>query len=53
MFSLLSGVSFKAEAKGEADLSRTKDKIAKNILENTLLADFIALLEADKKTSQK
>lgn len=49
LFSLLSGVSFKAEAKGEADLSRTKNRIVKNILENTLLADFIALLEADKK----
>ena len=49
LFSFLSGISFKAETGGEIDLSRKKDKIAKNILENTLLADFVTLLDGDKK----
>ena len=52
LFSFLSGVSLKAETEGEIDLSRTKDRIARNILENTLLADFVALLEADKKRTK-
>ena len=52
LFKFLSGVSLKAETEGEIDLSRTKEKIARNILENTLLADFVALLEADKKRSK-
>lgn len=49
LFKFLSGISLSAEVEGDIDLSRTKEKIARNILENTLLADFVTLLEADKK----
>jgi hypothetical protein len=36
-------------AKAEADASYKKDRIVKNILENTLLADFVDLLKNDAK----
>lgn len=49
IFNFLSGATFKAEAGVNANLSKKSDRIAKNILENTLLADFIALLGADKR----
>ena len=49
IFSFLSGASINAEAGLNTNLSRKSDKIAKNILENTLLADFIALLDADQR----
>lgn len=49
IFSFLSGVSLSASAEGSAEMSRKKDRIAKNILENTLLADFISILEADTR----
>lgn len=45
----LSGATINADAGVNANLSRKSDRIAKNILENTLLADFIALLDADKE----
>lgn len=31
---------------------RKSERLAKNILENTLLADFIALLESDKRRTK-
>lgn len=49
IFSFLSGAKINAEAGVHADLSRKSNRIARNILENTLLADFIALLDADKR----
>ena len=49
IFSFLSGATISAEAGVNAALSRKSDRIAKNILENTLLADFIALLDADTR----
>lgn len=49
LFSFLSGVSFKASAKAEANTSYKKDRVIKNILENTLLADFIELVKSDRK----
>jgi hypothetical protein len=52
LFGFLSGVNISAKASGEMELSRKKDRIVKNILENTLLADFIALIEADEKRSK-
>lgn len=52
IFSFLSGTTINAEAGVKGDLSRRSDKIAKNILENTLLADFIALLAADKRRTK-
>lgn len=52
IFSFLSGATVTAEAGVNANLSRKSDRIARNILENTLLADFIALLEADNRRSK-
>lgn len=52
IFSFLSGVTINAEAGVNAGISRKSDRIAKNILENTLLADFIALLDADKRRTK-
>ncbi len=49
IFSFLSGATINAEAGVNVNLSRKSDRIAKNILENTLLSDFIALLDADKR----
>lgn len=52
IFSFLSGATINAEAEANANFSRKSDRIAKNILENTLLADFIALLDADKRRTK-
>jgi hypothetical protein len=52
IFSFLSGANITVEAGVNANLSRKSDRIARNILENTLLADFIALLEADDRRSK-
>lgn len=52
IFSFLSGATINVEAGVNANLSKKSDRIAKNILENTLLADFIALLDADKRRTK-
>ena len=52
IFSFLSGATINVEAGVNANLSKKSDRISKNILENTLLADFIALLDADKRRSK-
>ena len=52
IFSFLSGASINLEAGAHANIARKSDKIAKNIIENTLLADFIALLDADKRRTK-
>lgn len=52
IFSFLSGARINAEAGVNTNFSRKSDRIAKNILENTLLADFIALLDADKRRTK-
>lgn len=52
IFSFLSGASINVEAGVSGNLSRKSDRIAKNILENTLLTDFIALLDADKRRTK-
>ena len=49
IFSFLSGISISANAEGDAEMSQKRDRIAKNILENTLLADFISILESDTR----
>lgn len=49
LFGFLSGITINGEAGANANLSRKSNKIAKNILENTLLADFITLLDTDKR----
>ncbi len=53
LFSLLSGVTLNANAKGNVDINRKSEKVAKNILENTMLADFLDLLNKDEKKKEK
>jgi len=48
----LSGVSFDVKGTGTAEASKKRDRIAKNILENTLLSDFISMIEADERRSK-
>ena len=52
IFNFLSGATINAEAGVNANLSRKSNRIAKNILENTLLSDFIALLDSDQRRSK-
>lgn len=49
IFSFLSGGKINIEVGADANAMRKSERLAKNILENTLLADFIALLESDKR----
>lgn len=53
LFSFLSGISLNASTNGDIDINRKKEKIARNILENTLLADFIALIDKDERKKEK
>jgi hypothetical protein len=53
LFSFLSGVTLDANAKGHVDINHKSEKVAKNILENTLLADFLDLLNKDEKKKEK
>lgn len=53
LFSFLSGITFNASVKGNADINRKSEKIAKNILENTLLADFLDLIGRDERKKEK
>lgn len=52
IFNFLSGATINAEAGVNTNLSRKSNRIAKNILENTLLADFIALLDSDQRRTK-
>lgn len=52
IFSFLSGGKINIEAGTDANAMRKSERLAKNILENTLLADFIALLESDKRRTK-
>ncbi len=49
LLEFLTGISGSAEAKAGSDLSYNKNKIVKNILENTLLSDFLDLIKNDSK----
>lgn len=49
LLEMLTGGSISANAKASTDMAYKRDKIVKNILENTLLADFLYLLKNDKK----
>jgi len=48
-FGFLSGIKANAAVKAGADINYKKNRIVKNILENTLLADFIDLLRSDSR----
>ena len=52
VFSFLSGGKINIEVDADTSALRKSERLAKNILENTLLADFIALLEADKRRTK-
>lgn len=49
LFSLFSGANLNVGANVSGDISYKRDRIVKNILENTLLADFILFLKDEKK----
>lgn len=49
LFKMLTGLSFTANIGGGAGVEAKKQKIAKNILENTLLSDFVDLIDSDSK----
>lgn len=49
----LTGASFNGTTKIDGGLSYTKDKVVKNILENTLLADFLELFKKDKNRKEE
>lgn len=49
LFSFLSGVSLNAEVSASTETSYKRDKVVKNILENTLLSDFVELIKNDAK----
>ncbi len=49
LFEFLVGTSVNATGKAGGGLSYNKDKVVKNIIENTLLADFLDLIKNDKK----
>lgn len=52
IFTFLSGATINAEVGVNTNLSKKSDRIAKNILENTLLADFISILDADQRRTK-
>lgn len=49
LFKALTGVGVEASLEGHAGVEAKKEKIAKTILENTLLADFVELIDTDSK----
>lgn len=49
LFKALTGIGIDASISGQTGVDAKKEKIAKTILENTLLADFVALIESDSK----
>lgn len=53
LFSLISGVNLNMNAKSDVGANYRKDKIVKNILENTLLADFLEFFIRDQKRLEK
>ena len=53
LFSFLSGISLNAQAKAEANIGYKRDRIVRNILENTLLSDFVELLKNDAKRKEE
>ena len=49
LFKALIGVGGEASIEGHAGVEAKKEKIAKTILENTLLADFVELIDSDSR----
>lgn len=53
VLSTLGGLSVQAKVNGTADINKASEKIAKNVLENTLLVDFIDLIDSDERKKEK
>ncbi len=53
LFKALTGFSTEASIKGHADMETKKDRIAKTILENTLLSDFVDLIDTDSRKKKE
>lgn len=49
IFSIFSGIDLTVSGKASAEISHKRDRIVKNILENTLLSDFVSILKADDR----
>lgn len=49
LFRLLGGAGLNASIEGKAGVDFQKDKIAKTILENTVLTDFVEIIDSDSK----
>lgn len=52
LFSIFSGMDLSASGKAGAEISHKRDRIVKNILENTLLSDFVSILKADARRTK-
>lgn len=52
LFSIFSGIDINVSGKASADISYNRDRIIKNILENTLLSDFVSILKADARRTK-
>ena len=52
LFSIFSGIDINISGKASTDISYNRDRIIKNILEHTLLSDFVSILKADARRSK-
>lgn len=53
LLSVFSGIDMRLRADAGGSISYKRDRIVKNILENTLLSDFVSILKNDEKRSEK
>lgn len=53
LFKALVGIGVDASAEGHVSVDGKKERIAKTILENTLLADFVELIDSDSKKKKE
>lgn len=53
LFKTLLGFGVDTSVGGNGDIEFKKEKIAKNILENTLLSDFVELIDSDSKKKKE
>ncbi len=53
LFKALVGIGIDANAESHASIDGKKERIAKTILENTLLSDFVELIDSDSKKKKE
>ena len=53
LFKALTGIGTEVSLDGHTDVEAKKERIAKTILENTLLADFVELIDSDSKKKKE